>query len=518
MTCLTVGVTAAASNPAPPTEQAVLKSITAAQLRGDLSFLSSDALQGRFTPSPGLDVAAEFIASQFRAAGLKPGGDQDFFQIARMVDRSMPKMQSPLTARRGDEALEVSQEVITVSSATEAAKVEHVPIIVFPAHDLTALNRADVAGKAVLVDRPAFENMKESEAIAAYHQMLAFDQRVTSMRAAVELVVTDHLKPVSSQLLTEQKADAKQTPVVEVKDARLQAWLRDPKQADRWTVSLNIPAPQDRPVVVKNVIGILPGSDSKLKDTAVLLTAHYDHIGTTETAGRMAMPSKSQDTNDHIYNGANDDGSGTVSVIEIARALAKLNPHPKRTLVFMTFFGEERGELGSKFYGEHPIFPISKTVADVNLEQIGRTDEIRDGKLTPQVNAASLTGFDYSDVTGYLVGAGKQLGIRVFKDPEASDPYFTRSDNDALAQQGVPAHTICVAFDYPDYHGLDDEWRKIDYDNMARVDRMIALALINIADSASAPQWNVSNPNTAPFREAQQKWKQSADGSNSGAR
>jgi Zn-dependent M28 family amino/carboxypeptidase len=212
---------------------------------------------------------------------------------------------------------------------------------------------------------------------------------------------------------------------------------------------------------------------------------------------------RSQSTTDHIYNGANDDGSGTVSVIEIARALAKLNPHPKRSIVFMTFFGEERGELGSAYYGKHPIFPIAKTVADVNLEQVGRTDST----VGSNVNTASLTGFDYSDVTKFFEDAGRETGIKVYKDPEASDAYFTRSDNDALAQQGVPAHSLTVAFDYPDYHGLGDEWQKIDYDNMARVDKMIALGLLNIANSLEAPRWNAANPKTLPFRNAQQGTK-----------
>jgi Zn-dependent M28 family amino/carboxypeptidase len=231
----------------------------------------------------------------------------------------------------------------------------------------------------------------------------------------------------------------------------------------------------------------------------VLLTAHYDHIGTLDTAAGMAMPVKNPG-NDRIYNGANDDGSGTVSVIEIARAFAKLTPHPKRSILFMTFFGEERGELGSKYYADHPICPLSKTVADINLEQVGRTDST-EGK---QVNTASLTGYDYSDVTRYLEKAGALTGIKVYKDPEASDAYFTQSDNAQLAEKGVPAHSLTVAFDYPDYHGLGDEWQKIDYENMARVDRMIALALLNIANAPQPPAWNAQNPKTAPFRQARQ--------------
>ena len=113
-----------------------------------------------------------------------------------------------------------------------------------------------------------------------------------------------------------------------------------------------------------------------------------------------------------------------------------------------------------------------------------------------------MTGFDYSDVTGFLTRAGERVGIKVYRDPEASDAYFTRSDNDALAEQGVPAHSMCVAFDFPDYHGVGDEWQKINYANMAKVDRMVLLALWNIANSEKAPEWNAHNPKTEHFRAA----------------
>ena len=141
--------------------------------------------------------------------------------------------------------------------------------------------------------------------------------------------------------------------------------------------------------------------------------------------------------------------------------------------------------------------------SDLNLEQVGRTDA-SDGK---QVNTASLTGYDYSDVTRYVEKAGALTGVKVYKNPEASDVYFTQSDNSPLADKGIPAHSLGVAFEFPDYHGLGDEWQKIDYDNMSRVDRMVALALLNMANDPKAPSWNGQNPNTAPFRDAQKKRK-----------
>lgn len=254
-------------------------------------------------------------------------------------------------------------------------------------------------------------------------------------------------------------------------------------------VTFKLGAPQSKPAILKNVAGILRGSDPTLKDTYVLLTAHYDHIGIRAPVN-----------GDAIYNGANDDGSGTVSVVEIASALATLKERPKRSLVFLTFFGEEKGLLGSRYYGRHPLVPVAKTVADVNLEQVGRTDSSEG----PQIDKASMTGFDFSDVGPIFAAAGKSLGVEVFKHPTNSDAFFGRSDNQALADLGVPAHTLCVAFVYPDYHGAADHWEKVDYVNMARVDRAIALGLLTIANTAEAPRWNADNPKAARYLRA---WK-----------
>jgi Zn-dependent M28 family amino/carboxypeptidase len=490
-----------------PNVKRALAAINPNELKGDLSFIASDTLQGRFTPSPGLDAAAEFIASKFRAAGLKPGGDKDYFQTATLIERHLGTVDS-VTLRDGSKEAVVGPGDMALFEASVAVRVDHAPALIFPRRDLDALKKADLAGKAVVVQQPDFAKLSQTEAVSTYHAMRAFDDAVAASHAALELVVTSSKpEPVPNKLLLGQDAAWRAVPIIRADSPELKAWLKQPEGGDSRSVTVDIPGPGDHKVVAKNVIGILPGSDPKLKDTCVMLTAHYDHIGTRETGHGMASPPKPQDKNDNIYNGANDDGSGTVSVIEIARALATLNPRPKRSVVFMTFFGEERGEFGSRYYGRHPVFPIAKTVADINLEQVGRTDSTN-GR---QINTASLTGYDYSEVTGYLERAGKLIGVKVYKDPEASDAYFTRSDNDALAQQGVPAHSLTVAFDYPDYHGLGDEWQKIDYDNMARVDRMIALGLINMANNQRAPAWNAANPKTAPFIKAQEKSRSTPD-------
>jgi len=269
-------------------------------------------------------------------------------------------------------------------------------------------------------------------------------------------------------------------------DAALNA---TPNAAAAPTISAHIGAPTVVTSKVRNVIGLLRGSGPALKDTYVLITAHYDHLGIRDNG-----------TPDHIFNGANDDGSGTASVIEIANALAALPARPGRSIVFMTQFGEEKGDLGSRYYAQHPIFPLAKTIVDVNLEQVGRTDDLEG----PRVGAFNLTGFDYTDLPAVFRRAGEQTGIQAIKHEKNSDAYFTRSDNAAFAEAGVPATTLSVAYDFPDYHKAGDEWPKLDYENMAKVDRTVALAAIDIANNPQAPKWDASNPKTERFVKARE--------------
>jgi Zn-dependent M28 family amino/carboxypeptidase len=182
-------------------------------------------------------------------------------------------------------------------------------------------------------------------------------------------------------------------------------------------------------------------------------------------------------------------------VVEIAAALQALPEKPKRTIVFVTVFGEEVGGLGARWYTGHPIFPLGRTIADINLEQLGRTDD-NEGPKPLQFN---LTGFDYTDIAATFAKLTPQTDIRVVKHEKNSDAFFGRSDNATFADAGIPSTTISVSYVYPDYHKVSDEWPKLDYDNMARVDRAIALGVWTMANDPQAPKWNKDNPKTARY-------------------
>jgi Zn-dependent M28 family amino/carboxypeptidase len=309
----------------------VIDHISAASLRGNLSFISSDLLEGRATPSHGLDLAAEYIAAQFRRAELEPIGEEDYFQTA------------------------------TLKTGT-----------------------------------------------------------------------------------------------------------------------------------AKNVAGLLRGSDPMLKDTYIIVSAHYDHLGMRPHG------------DDRIYNGANDDGSGTVSLMELASALAALPAHPARSILFLAFFGEEEGLLGSHYYASHPLVRLDRTIADVNLEQVGRTDAAN-GR---HIGVAYLTGYGYSDLGRMLSREAAASEFKITEDASTKEDLFDRSDNLPLSQAGIPSTTLYVAADFPDYHGVGDEWPKIDYENMAKLDRALALGLLRLASNAPPPRWNLSIPAARRYAEAGKRAKQ----------
>jgi hypothetical protein len=469
--------------------QHVLDEIQSAPLRKDLSYIASDELEGRDSPSRGLDLAADYIADQFRRAGLEPGAGDSYFQNASMMVEEANFSDFKLSLVAGDRHFEASPKNTVLLSVPAALDLNDAPVLKVDVADQTRvrhLSADQVDGKVVIIEieprlrarlRPVNQVLRQAKPAL----VILVDPKGLTMHDRRPRQLVDPKEPDTESA----------NPRVVIRGEAAARFYGSLKPGEgHGTASVRIAAPHRTPATLRNVIGVLRGSDPGLRDTCVLLTAHYDHLGV-----------RADGSGDRIYNGANDDGSGTVSVMEVARALAQLPRHPRRSIVFMTFFGEEEGLIGSEYYAHHPVWPLAKTVADLNLEQVGRTDSTEG----PQISNASLTGFDYSDLTNYVERAGERTGIRVYKNPRGSDDYFAASDNFSFAEAGVPAQTLCVAFDYPDYHAVGDEWQKIDYDNMAKVDRAIALAMFLMADSEQSVHWNESNPKTAPFVK---EWKQ----------
>ena len=476
-----------AAQAAPTLAQRIAARLRPNDLKADASFLASDALQGRATPSPGLDMAAEYIASQFRRAGLEPVGDDGYFQTASFnsVKTNPEGLQFTLgTTKAADGALAIVEPMATDLQNATAFKVS-----LSDAAALDALTADQVRGKVVLVE---MSHAPGAAGFQARRRLMTVAAKLEpAMIVFVSAVAPPPANPNPRAQLRDAGLPAPTVPMLVVGDKAIfdavAAAKPGPMEA---AVSAHIAAPVLQPVKIRNVAGLLRGSDPQLKDTYIVVTAHYDHLGVRPNA-----------PGDNIFNGANDDASGTSSVIEIANTLTAIGEKPRRSIVFITVFGEEIGGYGARWYTAHPIFPIAKTIADINLEHLGRTDD-NEG---PHVGMFNLTGFDYTDIAATFATAGAQTGVQVIKHPTKSDSFFGRSDNTTFADAGIPSTTLSVSYEFPDYHQPGDEWQKLDYDNLARVDTTIAIGLLSMANSDRTPQWNKENPHVARYVQAREK-------------
>lgn len=487
ITILAAGGMLAAQGQTPA--QRIAAHIRPNDLKADVSFLASDALQGRATPSPGLDMAAEYIAAQFRRAGLEPVGDEGYFQNAsyQAVKPNPEGLAFSLDAAKAGEGTMAIQEGV----ATDLTRAAAFKVSLSDTAALDALTAEQVRGKVLVVEVPDGGGGAGMAGFQAQRRILTLAAKLEPALIVMIRATAQPANPNARVPLRDATAPAPKTAVLTVWDKAIHDAVADAKPGPmETTVTAHIAAPTVTPVKLRNVAGVLRGTDPQLKDTYVIVTGHYDHLGVRPNAQGAT-----------IYNGANDDASGTASVIAVGGALASLEEKPKRTIVFVTVFGEEMGGYGARWYTSHPIFPVAKTVADINLEQLGRTDDSEG----PKVAQFNLTGFDYSDIAATFAKAGALTGVQVVKHEKNSDAFFGRSDNATFADAGIPSTTLSVSYVFPDYHQPGDEWQKLDYENLAKVDVTVALGVLDMANSAQAPQWNKENPKTARYVQAREK-------------
>lgn len=431
----------------------------AAALRGHVSFLASDLLEGRDTPSRGLDIAADYIASAFRSAPLESPVGPDYCQAADFVqvsDRG-DTFQFSLSGA-GEPARAVAPERISVSSY-QGAHVMGEPVYKWaPGVKI----EGSLAGRVLMLREPSKLSTLATLALANPDAIVQLVRKNGNWRTGV--------------LVRASRIAASQPAIVSVPERDVEGIFdRLPSGMTSARATVILAGPVVRPARLCNLVGFLHGSDARLRDQYILVSAHYDHLG-------LAAKGK-----DGVFHGANDNASGTAAVLEIAHALAQVNPRPLRSLVFVCFFGEEKDLLGSQWYVDHPIFPLARTVAEINFEQLGEPEPSGD------LPAASLgiTGYEFSNLPELLSHAIQNAGVSL-QDTRDNEEYFNRSDNYPFAAAGIPAHTFVAAYDFPDYHRVTDEWQKLDYDNMAKLVHSLAAAIEDLADRADAPHWKES--------------------------
>lgn len=493
-----------------------VSAITAAELRDYLTFLAADDMEGRKTPSRGLNIAANFIAANLSRWGLKPAGDEGtYFQQIALTKRSIDGPKTTVTVKDrtfsyGDDFL-----ALPIAGTVEGPLLYVGHGLKVKAKNLDAYKGLDVTGK-ILIAHAALptgvtrndmrgesgdEKWETAMTYAAKHGargviIIPDFVRLAGWRAARERAQTDGTVSVD-KLRFGRQGSAAPVPSITASADLVRALFAEEKSSGeevfKWaqareggepfelkkTVRLAV-AITTQAQSTRNIVAILEGSDPKLKNEYIAVGAHYDHVGVRSGAG------------DTVFNGADDDGSGTTAVLAMAEAFAKLTPRPKRSLLFVWHTGEEQGLWGSDYVTRFPPVPIEQIVTQLNIDMIGRSKAPGDTKPAN----ADLTGPDEVYVIGSKMMSTDlgELSERVnkgflnlsfnykFDDPKDPNRFFFRSDHYNYARKGVP---IIFYFSgvHEDYHRVTDSVDKIDFAKMEKVTRTVYATALTLADA-----------------------------------
>jgi hypothetical protein len=408
------------------------------------AFLASDALQGRRSASRDEAIAAAYIAAQFESYGLKPapglGGylqsavvPQRRFEVPAALAWASKQAAGGLTLFASTGQPVSGRLVLSGSEKADVSMVKEGDVLLAggAAPAMAWFAAADRAGASLVI-------LRESEASRAVFNEMGGQPR---------LLRIDPAKPHPRPALISVPPDL----------------FDQLAQAQGQALSFTPPPVIDAPLVTTNAIGFLAGSDPKAG--TLLFTAHLDHLG--------AKPDGT------ILHGANDDASGTVAVMELARALAA-GKQPRRSILFVCYGAEELGLLGAHYFAEHPPVPLQDIVANLEFEMIGAQDP----QLPPRT--LMMTGFERSDFGEAL----KRQGFRVTADPYLKEGFFQRSDNYQLALSGIVAHTVSGWAVTPTYHQASDDLAHIDLPFMTAVIQSLVEPARWLANSDFVPRWN----------------------------
>jgi len=458
--------------------------ISESALRAHIKFLSDDRLEGRGTGARGGELAALYCAEQFEAMGLRGAGPKgSYFQEVSLVGvKADPKTELRVSGARGSETFKFADEFV----AFTGAQTEHVNVkgdLVFVGYGIDAPEQKwndykgpaeDYRGKILVMlvnDPPATKDEPNlfGGRTLTYKGRWTYKYEEAARRGAVGAILLHTSESAGypwSVVRTSNgswRFDIARTSGDKTPFLQIRSWITDEaghrlmslagqnlddlrKQAatrDFRPVNLNLTASIDlnsevKRVAAPNVVAILPGRDPKLRDEYVVYSAHWDHFG-------VGAPDKSGDT---IYNGALDNATGVASVLEIARVLSQLPlaQRPRRSFLFLITTGEEQGLIGSEWYSLHPVVPLSKTAADINLDSMNILGPTRD--FVP-------LGAERSTLKNIVADIARERSLRISPDPRPEQGSFYRSDHFPFAKVGVPSISLKEG---DDYVGHTKEW------------------------------------------------------------
>jgi hypothetical protein len=440
------GCAARTSGPAGPAADGAPGVISEASVRGHMEFLAGDAMNGRGSGTRDEWIAASYVASHLRRLGLEPLGDDGGYLQTIEIER--PELAAPPALSFGGSRYVHGKQinVITMNSASTSG-----PFTRF--QDGQAVPTGSVVlveevGKVARAVRPAAMVLAKSKGCGGFRLQPGALPRISPRTLGVPPPAA---RPACVALDDETHAAA----------ARL---------APGAVVTLAGEVKTIRKTRTWNAVGRLTGTDLRQAQEAILLSAHIDHVGN----GRGQAPAGG----DNIYNGADDDASGSVAVLELAGAIAG-GPRPRRTIVFAWFGSEESGGAGSRYFADRPVVPLDAIVANLQFEMIGRPDA-----KVPR-HTLWLTGYERSTLGPELA----RRGARLVQDPRPEQQFFTRSDNIELARRGVIAHTVSSFGLHKDYHQPSDEIGTIDFAHMTDAIRSMVEPVRWLGNASFKPDW-----------------------------
>lgn len=456
--------------------------IAAADLENHLTILASDAFEGRETGEAGAEKAAAYIASHFQSLGIEPYDGITYYQPVELIRSQI----SGGRAAAGESEL-VFLEDFLFYPGLKATEFNDLPMVAIS--QVNQLETADVAGKAVVVLAPEGEgetlwqsglnDIRTAAAAAGAAAVITVGQDLSVIRSRMK----PWLLRKSLRLNREEPEEREGTRIATFMVAAsatsdwwtgsaMKSWKKwEKKQRKgielpaeelahvRWSFSLES---QVEDVIAQNVLGFIPGSDSLLRDEVVVITAHYDHVGIIDG---------------EIHNGADDDGSGTVTVLELAEAFTEAvnnGAGPRRSVLLMTVVGEEKGLLGSEWYADHPIWPLENTVANLNIDMIGRVDENHpdDDRYVYLIGSDKLSS-ELHEISEAANTQYTNLALDyTFNAPDDPNRFYYRSDHYNFAKNNIPV-IFYFSGVHEDYHRPGDDAEKIHYDKTAEIGQLV---------------------------------------------
>jgi Peptidase family M28 len=448
--------------------------VTKSDAEAHLTFLAADEMRGRNTGSRELDIAANYIASNFKQLGLKPApGTTNYFQAVEL-ERLYPASTIDLTI--GQQVFKIKDDLLKISGVDSDVSGE----IVFVGYGTRSdFEKVKVKGKIAVAFTGSLENTDVNNAFSTAPEKNALAKEFGAT-ALVEILTSPGIPWAAVvQYLHKPSFGVKKEggiPHMWLKNSDVPA-LAALKKDKKAVGSLKITGSRVEVVAAKNVAAVVEGTDPVLKNEYIVISAHYDHVG---------VKNKPNQT-DSIYNGARDNAIGTVGMLETARFFSKYPQ--KRSVLLLALTAEEAGLLGSSWYADHPLIPLKQTVFNFNCDGAGYND----------TSIATVIGMERTTAEPEIAKACEAFGLKAAIDPVPEQNLYERSDNYNFAKKGVPAIDFAPgtkAFDaelMKYYHQPADEVSSLDFDYLVKYFRAYVYTNYLLANMPKAPVWKAGD-------------------------